>query len=384
MSSFYEKATAVQQFSKILDPNVSVDVPNDWFVVLTDIRGSTKAVSEGRYRDVNLIGAASLASVINECQPIWIPFVFGGDGATALVPPEKKALVAKRLQALMNFSWKEYRLELRVGIVPVADLLAAGQQLRVVKYELHSNSYIAMLLGKAVPLAESWVKSGKYLLAEDASQELRLNGLSCRWQPIQNQKGLTLTVLATATSNSASSVVLQQILAEISAILGGDLKFANPVHLQGLQDKVTTKNLWRESRMIKSGIAAFAEFIKLRIGLSLLQILIKLKLKPVLKAYGEYKESLGILADYKKFDDALRMVIDCTNEQADKIESLLNHHYQSGECFYGTHRSTHALMTCYILPPKNQNQHIHFIDGSDGGYTLAAKKMKDQINNQKS
>jgi len=36
-------------------------------------------------------------------------------------------------------------------------------------------------------------------------------------------------------------------------------------------------------------------------------------------------------------------------------------------------------MTCYFHGPED-GQHIHFIDGGDGGYAMAAKQLKAQLN----
>ncbi|MBA4058110.1 MAG: hypothetical protein C0490_25560, partial [Marivirga sp.] len=48
-----------------------------------------------------------------------------------------------------------------------------------------------------------------------------------------------------------------------------------------------------------------------------------------------------------------------------------------GKLFFGHHHSKESIMTCYI---ENMNaKHIHFIDGSDGGYTEAAKEFKQKL-----
>ena len=39
--------------------------------------------------------------------------------------------------------------------------------------------------------------------------------------------------------------------------------------------------------------------------------------------------------------------------------------------------SKEALMTCLVF--DRQNQHVHFIDGGDGGYALAAKELKKRM-----
>jgi len=42
------------------------------------------------------------------------------------------------------------------------------------------------------------------------------------------------------------------------------------------------------------------------------------------------------------------------------------------------HESREALMTCFVQK-TNQSDHIHFIDGGDGGYALAAVSLKKQM-----
>jgi hypothetical protein len=44
---------------------------------------------------------------------------------------------------------------------------------------------------------------------------------------------------------------------------------------------------------------------------------------------------------------------------------------------YGLHVSKHALMTCLVF--DRFGKQVHFVDGSGGGYALAAKQMKEQL-----
>ena len=41
------------------------------------------------------------------------------------------------------------------------------------------------------------------------------------------------------------------------------------------------------------------------------------------------------------------------------------------------HTSETALMTCVI--DGYDGNHVHFVDGADGGYALAAKQLKAQL-----
>lgn len=45
-------------------------LPNDWSVVAADIRGSTRAIAEGRYQDVNTVGVSVIAALRNVAQSV--------------------------------------------------------------------------------------------------------------------------------------------------------------------------------------------------------------------------------------------------------------------------------------------------------------------------
>ena len=51
--------------------------------------------------------------------------------------------------------------------------------------------------------------------------------------------------------------------------------------------------------------------------------------------------------------------------------------YEAGNVVFGMYSASAALMTCVI--ESHQGAHVHFIDGADGGYALAAKEMKAQL-----
>jgi len=54
---------------------------------------------------------------------------------------------------------------------------------------------------------------------------------------------------------------------------------------------------------------------------------------------------------------------------------MLTERAERGEIVYGLHRADSALMTCLVFSLEKA-EHIHFVDGSDGGFTSAAKNLK--------
>ena len=90
---------------------------------------------------------------------------------------------------------------------------------------------------------------------------------------------------------------------------------------------------------------------------------------------AKYAREVVENSDFRKFDDTLRMVIDCTPKLADEIERQLTEAAASGTVRFGLHRQDKAMMTCFTPSPIDAN-HVHFIDGALGGYTNAATALK--------
>jgi hypothetical protein len=86
-----------------------------------------------------------------------------------------------------------------------------------------------------------------------------------------------------------------------------------------------------------------------------------------------YASELVANADFRKFDDGLRMTLDCSPEFADALEARLAAAYAFVD--WGVFRQGAAQVTCFV-PSATQSGHVHFVDGAGGGYTMAAKAMK--------
>src|SRR4029077_14817778 len=67
-------------------------------------------------------------------------------------------------------------------------------------------------------------------------------------------------------------------------------------------------------------------------------------------------------SDFRKYDDGLRMILDCTPELADALEKRLATAAANGIVRYGLHRQDAAMMTCFT-PSVMRADHVHFIDG---------------------
>ncbi len=158
MENFYDELVSFKDFHKLASDQHYRPLPEDWDIVISDIRGSTKAIENGRYQDVNTLGAASIAVVQAKFLGRQIPFVFGGDGASFLIPHSALASVKEALIGLRQFALANYAMEMRVGAVSMRELLAHHQQIEVAKFELAAGKSIALIRGGGLSFAESLIK----------------------------------------------------------------------------------------------------------------------------------------------------------------------------------------------------------------------------------
>ena len=383
--SFYRRVSPFKDFSQVLMDSNYVEVPKDWFIVLTDVKGSTKAVEQGRYKQVNMIGAASITCALNSLKNFEIPYVFGGDGATLLIPPEAVDLISTELQGLQALAQSEFAIDLRVGMISLKSLVDRGYSLKVAKYELSPGNVLAQFRGDALIKAEDIIKNNLnqefpslILLSPNQKLNPNLDGLTCRLNPLKSRRGIILSLICKPGHQHKSESVLQSVLQELKVFLGDDLNRANPVSDEQMQWNYISPTLSEETSVTKNGKSFFLTYVRTFLKTLLINLSMKWEFPLGPFSPQKYKKEIAINSDFKKFDGTLRMVIDCDLIQAGAIEKLLIENFQQHKIFFGLHKSPEALMTCMVFS-ASQNQHIHFIDGSQGGYTIAAAAMKKQI-----
>src|SRR5690349_401948 len=95
-------------------------IPGNWHVIVTDIKNSTGAILNGLHETVNLIATGCIVAVLNIAYKarISVPFFFGGDGATFIVPSSILDASMKALLIHRENTTSSFRLDLRVGHIP--------------------------------------------------------------------------------------------------------------------------------------------------------------------------------------------------------------------------------------------------------------------------
>jgi len=377
-SSFYADLPAFADFKDVTGDQPFRPVPADWKVVIADVEGSTQAIEAGRYKDVNMVGAAAIAAAQNAMDKRDFPFVFGGDGATLVIPPDSFEKVAAALDGVRALARERFGMTLRVGAVEVAELYAEGLKVEVAKFELFAGRAIASFRGGGLSRADAKVKAepARYAVAERPEHRSDLTGLSCRWKPIPSEWGMILSILVGARAGADPKPIYDKLLKRFDAIFNGDLFSANPVHLSTMEYRSVWENVKSEWRSRRGPFSV--EFLKRAAGAVMSTLIFKWKVPALGFDAKTYAESMSAHSDFRKFDDILRMVVDCSAEQAAAIRAYLEELRAKGEICFGLHESPAALMTCFVYDVED-GKHIHFIDGGNGGYAMAAKQFKAQL-----
>jgi len=384
-ADFYRNLIPATSFAEAAELQLYQRVPDDWTVLMGDIRSSTAAIEAGRYKAVNMVGAAVITTILNACPNHDIPFVFGGDGGTVVVPPAALEAGRTALSRLQAHAREIFDLDLRVGALTVAALRAGGHDLSVMKLRLSKDNHLAMFGGDGLVYADAWLKRatpGDPILLDpvDNTEPPDLEGLSCRWQPLESQNGMMLNIISMSADPSLAGERrhFQEVTRAIAGILGAPLELSAPVSDSTLVFK------WPPATVDLEARATAGRKSKWRRRLEILnQSLIQYVLERFNQRAGyydalAYREQMRHNTDFEKYDGMLRLVLDVRVEQAARIDIYLRQAHERGELYYGLHSAREALMTCVVFSLA-EKRHIHFIDGAGGGFALAALDLKRQL-----
>jgi Protein of unknown function (DUF3095) len=375
---FYQSVPVFRSFAKLMDPALYKPLPQDWTIGVADIVDSTRAIAAQRYKAVNMAGAAVIAAVTNALEGKDFPFVFGGDGSSFAVPAESADLAREALAATATWVRQDLDLVMRVALVPVAAVRAQGLDVRVARYAPSPFVSYAMFSGGGLPWAEAAMKRGEFAVAPAPPGVLPdLSGLSCRFEEMAASRGVILSVLVVPGPQGAGDG-FREAIEEVIALVERSPEMGRPVPSDGPPLKWPPQGLDYEARaghdgplwlrrMRVLGWTLFA-YLLLRFGISVGGFVPR-----------TYVDQVVANSDFRKYDDALRMVLDCTPELADEIERRLGRAAASGTVRFGLHRQDAAMMTCFT-PAASRSDHVHFVDGARGGYASAAVALKAKQN----
>jgi hypothetical protein len=195
--------------------------------------------------------------------------------------------------------------------------------------------------------------------------------MQCRWDKILPPENYSevVSLLVIAREGVKQSMAFKKVMDSIEEIYGTP-QIRTPISVGKLKLKATLAKIGQEMRVKMRRFRPLYHLLTWIIT-SLGHLYFKTKKGQV------YLENLVEMSDTLVIDGRINTVISGTSGQREKLETALNKIEKEGEIIYGLYVSTESVMSCYVR--NMDDQHIHFVDGSDGGYTNAAGVLKQKI-----
>ncbi|GGH12530.1 hypothetical protein GCM10007036_10430 [Alsobacter metallidurans] len=377
--SFFAALPRLRSSRDTFDLSLYRSAPDCWYLAITDVQGSTAAIEQGRHRTVNYIAAAGIAALRNLCHDCEIPILFAGDGCAVMVPANYGDASRLALARLRQLAREEFNLNLRVGLARVSELREWGADVLVGRYEPTIGNAFGVFAGGGVAALEAALK-------KEAPSPLKakahipssledgalpdLTGLSCQWQELKSLNGRMLTLILEGRDMSLAYSAVQRLAGSKG------LTAATPANLR---PRWPAAGVWLEARATHGRKPA--SLIAARLFVRAMAAYIVLRTGWRVKGFDRrrYIAEIASNTDFCKFDQQLSLVIDCDSAAEVAILAELVSIAKGGDLHFGFHLSPTALMTCFVTSVEDSN-HVHFIDGGDGGYTRAAGLMRQDPN----
>jgi len=383
LDNFFLQLPRMPSFAEVFNESFYQEVPADWWIVMTDVVGSTMAIEAGRYKDVNSAGSLSAMVISNYFGNMKFPFIFGGDGMTCLIPGSAEPAIRNLLCAVPPLVKKAFDLDLRVALVPVQVVIKAGRQLWLARWDVSLHYSQAIVDGDGLDYAENLMKGAgsAYLVesGESGGDEPDFSGYSCRWQDYPSQRDETIALIVKFRVRQRK--YLQDFVQLVDRLIGAPSDH-HPLTVQSARISLSSQVLGQEAAVVlgsNRGLRAFfyRQWVRFQIIVFLVFERLHLPLKTGQKVIGDARQENVLSSDYRKYDNSLKMVVAVTKDMRQRLTKLLENQFTKGRLFYGLHVSNRAMLTC--LMHARSGHEVHFVDAADGGYAFAARQIKRQI-----
>jgi hypothetical protein len=371
---FYGTVPVFRGFTRLMEPSLYSPLPDDWSIGVADIIESTKAIAQERYKAVNMAGASVIAAVTNALEGREFPFVFGGDGASFAVAPDDLDRTREALAATATWVKQDLDLDMRVALIPLSAIRAQGLDVRVARFGPSPNLSYAMFSGGGLGWADAAMKRGEFAVAPaPPGYQPDLSGLSCRFEVMPAVRGLILSVLVMPVKGG-DPAAYRKLIEDIVSLVERSPDQGRPVPPGGPPLRWPPQGLEFEARAQRGG-----PLFTRRLGVLARTLFVYLIMRFGIQVGGfvpkVYVQQVVENSDFRKYDDGLRMVLDCTSDLEQALSARLAAASSAGVARYGLYRQDAAMMTCFT-PAATRSDHVHFIDGARGGYASAATALK--------
>jgi hypothetical protein len=358
--------------------NLFVEVPTDWHVLFTEIKEPLGIVNKESFSDINLVATGSIITVLNAIKlkdkNIELPYFFRGDGATFMVPESVLELILEALDNYRVHVQKNLNLDLRVGNIKIEDVYNAGVNIRIAKLNLNKYLITPVILGNGLKFAEREIKKSfnEHSIKMDKEAVINLYGMECRWDEILPNKDdkKIVCLLVWCKEESMQVEVFTKIMDEIDFVFG-DLNTRTPITMV----KLKLDNSFRKMR--KEMYVRLGKFDRSYLIQNWLITYIGKYYFKFSREGKKYLFKVTQLSDTIMLDGSINTVFSGTQKQINKLKLLLDALEADKKIVFGLHSTYASIMSCYI--EDREENHIHFVDGTEGGYSCAAAAIINKL-----
>lgn len=375
-NTFFYKNLPIQNLAVtdvLSDAKHFKNVPKDWHIVVVDVESSTQAVKHMLHHPVNYASSLSVIVVLNEIAKIDdtvdIPFFFGGDGASFLIPDAMEQRIVMVLENVKEMIFKDYFLSLRVGSIQIAELnKSVESSIKISRIQLTEYIDFPIAYGNGLKVGEDFIKSqfSDDKLKPRSEMFINVNGCECRWSkippPRKNQK--VLCFIATPFNLEALDI-LYGISKKLDLIFGDYLERL-PVTVKGLNEMDSVYDIhnaytdYFENSLLETISLALGSISETAYNAS--------------RSSDTFKKVLALSSVALLIDGSYCDIVIGTDTQIDKFITYLTTLEEAKKIIFGSHITDSAILSCHIAQ-KNKS-YMHLMDANEGGFSTAAKMLK--------
>jgi hypothetical protein len=195
--------------------------------------------------------------------------------------------------------------------------------------------------------------------------------MQCRWDKIKPPQNYdeVVSLLVVARDGARQPAIFKKVMDNVDRIYGAPQN-RTPISVPRLKLKGTLKKISLEMR---TKLGSYRPLYLIRNWSTSLLGKLYFRTRP-----GKvYLTQLVNMSDTLVIDGKINTVISGTTRQREELVTALNKLEAEGDIYYGIFVSKESVMSCYV---RNMNdKHVHFVDGSEGGYTRAAGVLKKKL-----
>ena len=263
-------------------------------------------------------------------------------------------------------------LTLKVGAHSVRGARAEGHDIRVAKWAVNESLTLPVVLGTGVKYAERVIKdtmADEEAAAVESILSLDLAGMECRWDEVPPPRDgeQVACLIVDCPDDRRQRGVYADIARLIDEVFGAH-ELRHPISGARLK--------------LDFAIAKTRQELRVRLGhyrvVELLRVWLATLIGPLYFRYSAagraYLSSVVDLSHTLMLDGTFNVVLSGTATQMALLRRRLDARESVGRLRFGMHVTRASLMSCYVV--DRELDHAHFVDGTEGGFTSAARELK--------